>query len=469
MKLNELASKKVAVLGVGVEGVALCNYLKGKCADISLLDQKDQDSLLADNSISYYEELFSLLKDKKIGHRLGSDYLNDLDNFDVIFRSPGVRYLLPELQRAKSHGVLISSQINLFFDLCPCKIIGVTGTKGKGTTSSLIKAMLEKEFKYKVCLAGNIGYPAISLLDKIQEKDVVILELSSFQLQDLNISPHVAVVTNLSQDHLDYHANLEEYMESKKNIFKTQSNADYLVVNSSINTKYYLPAKSNILKFSANDNVSADAAIFPIDSGSKMVCIKSDNSWQKIVDKSQIKLVGDHNLENIAAAALVAKIFNIRLESISEAAQDFAGLPHRIEFVLERDRVLYYNDSYATNPSPTIAAIKSFSGDIILILGGSSKGADFSHLAEEVNKSSVAKVILIGDESVRIKKALMDFQFKGEIFDAGYDFQSAVELSKKLAKPGDVVLFSPACASFDMFKNYKDRGEKYRLLVNQLG
>lgn len=467
MKLNELASKKVAILGVGIEGVALCNYLEGKCAEITLLDYKDQDSLLADSSVSYYNDLASLLKDKNIKKKLGSDYLLDLNNFDVIFRSPGVKYLLPEIQQAKLHGILISSQINLFFDLCPCKIIGITGTKGKGTTSSLVKAMLEKEFKHNVYLAGNIGLPAISLLEQISEEDIVILELSSFQLQDLSSSPHVAVITNLSQDHLDYHKNLEEYLESKKNVFIKQSHNDYLVVNSNINTNYYSHAKSKILKFSGSDDTIADAAIFPCDRDSKQVCVKDSGSWQKIVDKDQIKLVGEHNLENIAAATLVAKIFNISNGSISEAAREFVSLPHRLELVLEDSGVSYYNDSYATNPSPTIAALKSFSNDIILILGGSSKGADFSILAKEIKISSAKIVVIMGDESSKIKQALSDSKYQGKVIEAGYNFELAVSAAKKLANPGDVVLFSPACASFDMFKNYKDRGERFKKLVSQ--
>ncbi len=463
MDLKYLTSKKVAILGMGIEGIALAKYLIGKTASITLLDRRSKEELIRECADGTINELFDRADYLNI---FGENYLDNLDQYDVIFRTPGIKYLLPEIQKAKEKGVEISSQIKLFFDLCPAKIIGVTGTKGKGTTASLIYEMLKE--KYKVYLAGNIGLPAVSLLDGIKSEDVVILELSSFQLQDLHTSPHIAVITNLEQDHLDYHQNLEEYIEAKKNIFIYQKKSDYLILNDKIDSSYYSGAKAHIKKVSLSKNSSSEAVISLTDRYFGEVFLNGDKEKLKICDSKEISLVGIHNLENIASASLVADTMEVDIEKIRDAAKRFKGLPHRLEYVANKKGIEIYNDSFATNPEPTIAAINSFPQVKVLILGGSSKNADFGKLANVVAQNNIKKVILIGNEAERINNFFQDADYKGEIVFSGNDLNQAINDAISTPEPGSVLLFSPACASFDMFKNYKERGEKFKEIVHSI-
>ncbi|MCL5410884.1 MAG: UDP-N-acetylmuramoyl-L-alanine--D-glutamate ligase, partial [Patescibacteria group bacterium] len=419
---------------------------------------------------------------------------DNLSNFDIVFRSPGISLNHPKLKEARDSGVIISSQIKLFFKLCPATIIGVTGTKGKGTTSSLIYEIVKKNLKFlisnlksnpndqmtngkindkwemkndklsQVYLAGNIGYPAITLIPKLKSDDIVILELSSFQLMDMDKSPHIAIVTNLSVDHLDYHEDEDEYQFAKINILKFQDNDDYAVLNSDSTFGLDIlnrEVKSKIKYFSHTENKDATVK-------NDQVILDPKNRSITICDKKDIKLFGRHNLENIAAASIVADILGITPKVTSEVASQFKGLPHRLELVQEINGVKYINDSYATNPEPTIAAINSFPENKILILGGSSKGANFDDLSQIISKSNVSTVSLIGVEGQKIKNSLLKNGFKGKIISGGDSINEIVSNAKRLAKPGDVVIFSPACASFDMFKNYKDRGEKFKTEVLNL-
>ena len=512
MNLEQLKNKKVAILGLGMEGVALANFLSNKVKNISLLDEKSRDELgdrvKEENDI----KLENILSNNNFEFMLGKSYLNGLDKFDVIFRSPGIPYLLPEIQQAKKKGVEISSQIKLFFDLCPCPIIGVTGTKGKGTTATLIFEMLKKpqtsnlkpqiynlkteelenertKKQYNnltiqqfnnIYLAGNIGEPAINLINKISKDDLVILELSSFQLQDLEKSPHIAVVLNILVDHLDYHKDEAEYKESKVSIVKYQNKNDFAVINQDylISFEYASQTNAHVCYFSAKDSVDEGAYIKP-SQNSKLktqnygkdlyeVVLRMNDKEEVICRSDEVKLIGKHNLENIAAAAIAAKIAGADIESIKKAAIEFEGLPHRLEFTAEINEVKYYNDSFATSPGPTMAAIDSFKEPINLILGGSSKGADFSDLADFVKKSNVVNVNLIGAEAEKIGKALQKSGYDGNISTPVFDINQIVKEVMSEVKSGDVVLFSPACASFDMFKNYKDRGEKFKKAVLKL-
>jgi len=478
--MKDLLSKKVAVLGLGIEGIALVDFLIGNVKSLTVLDQYSTDELKKRNEGN--KDVARILDDDQIVKKLGSTYLENLEDFDIIFRSPGVNFKLTELNEAQNHGVEISTQIKLFFELCPCMIIGVTGTKGKGTTSSLITEILKSHFEAQsskleaqglspaVYLAGNIGYPAISFLSELRKEDVVVLELSSFQLADLNKSPDIAVVTNLTIDHLDYHKDQEEYHNAKFNILKYQTKDSFAILNaeSTFGTENLSQIKSTKLYFSGTGARSDSNAIIEDKDGVGVVVLDPHNRRIEVCRQGQIKLLGRHNLENIAAAALVADVLNIETEIVKKAVKNFMGLPHRLEFVRELNGAKFINDSFATNPGPTIAAIKSFSQDKILILGGSTKGADFTELAEVISASNVKAVIVIGDESEKILKAIEKAKYQGMVYEAGYSLTDAVRLTKVESSPGDIVLFSPACASFDMFKNYKDRGEKFRKEVNLL-
>lgn len=479
MAILDYSDKKVAILGMGIEGLALAEFLVDGTKELTLLDHLEEKDLLSKLPDEDNKRLTNIIR-KGANKVFGKNYLLKTD-YDVLFRSPGISANNPAIKKAKDNGVEITSQIKLFFDLCPAKIIGVTGTKGKGTTASLIFEILKKWLEMRnekgeksssqfsrnlsrVYLAGNIGYPAITLLNQIGPEDYVVLELSSFQLMDLHKSPHVAVVTNLSVDHLDYHKNEEEYRGAKKNIVKYQKQNDFAILNadSTFETSFIKSLRSKIKYFSTTlHNVDAfvtenKAVLDPI------------HEHKEIADLSKIKLFGRHNLENISAAALAAQTLGIENKLISETAAGFKGLPHRIEFVRSIDGVKYINDSFATNPEPTMAAIDSFKEDKILILGGSYKGADFSLLAKKIASSNVPAVILIGIEARRIKEALISERFEGQIVAGGKTIQGVVEKASKISKRGSAVILSPACASFDMFDNYKDRGEKFKASVKSL-
>lgn len=490
--MNDLENKKVAILGIGIEGVALYDYLIQKNCDITICDQNGREVILEKSPADLKDHIEEILGKSKVS--LGVDYLNDLGQYDVVFRSPGINYLTREIQDAREKGVVISSQIKLFFDLCPAKIVGVTGTKGKGTTASLISEILKKKFEIRspkielnsnlkidqiqnlsdldisasdsrnVYIAGNIGYPAITLLDKIKPEDIVVLELSSFQLQDLEKSPSIAVFTNLGVDHMDNHQTIEEYHESKFNIFKYQQEIDTAIIN----------ADSTFPQEKIGE-IKAKRLFFSKTQKSDAFVEKNNNDWavflansHKIVDLSEVKLIGKHNLENIAAATLAAIELGVGIETIREAVKEFNGLPHRLEFVRELDGITFVNDSFATNPDPTMAAINSFDSPKVLILGGSSKGADFSEMAKLITEKNVKAVVAIGVEGKKIKEALLSVNYSGQIIDGGTNIGEIVAQSKEVASSGDIVIFSPACASFDMFKNYKDRGEKFKAAVAQL-
>lgn len=475
MTIDDLASKKVAILGMGIEGVALATFLSGKCASLALLDRAPEDQILAKQPQSA-----SILANEQIQKTFGSDYLSRLSDFDVVFRSPGIPFLTPQIQAALEAGVEISSQIKLFFQLSPAKIIGVTGTKGKGTTASLILDMLKNNMKNEkraaydhsqpnIYLAGNIGEPAVSLLPKLKENDWVILELSSFQLQDLDRSPQIAVVLNISSDHLDYHADIDEYRDAKLSIVKFQSKEDAAIINMDYLTSYTFSAATSARSyFFSGHNVIDDGAFVRKSGSLEEVVLNLNGELSVVCNNSEIKLVGHHNLENIAAAALAARLAGAEVASIRQAAMQFEGLPHRLEKIATIKGVEVYNDSFSTNPDPSIAAIKAFSNDKLLILGGSSKGASFDELAGIISASNVKSIALIGDESQAIKAALVASRYSGQIFEAEYDLKSAVDKLIGSSRPGDVLIFSPACASFDMFNNYKDRGDQFRSIVKQI-
>ncbi len=466
MNIDYLKDKKVAVLGLGVEGVALAKFLVGKVGSITLLDAENLENLQKRAEEEQNQDLAKILNDEGIYDFLfGDNYMNSLTDFDIVFRTPGIPYLNSKIQEAIDRGVKISSQIKLFFDLCPVKIIGVTGTKGKGTTASLIESMLKNWAKGGVHFAGNIGKPAISMLPDIKSEDIIILELSSFQLQDLHKSPHIAVITNLSVDHLDYHKDEEEYWEAKRSIFKFQGEDDLLVANSKIDEKYFEESKAKRLIFSGFGQNQGQARVVGKDGKNHEVYINIDENQEKVVSAREISLVGDHNLENVAAAALAALQVGADLGAIQAGAKGFEGLPHRLEFVSEIDGVKYYNDSFATSPEPTMAAIDAFLEDKILILGGSSKGADFSTLAAKIVSKNVPAVILIGAEADKIEGSLNKKNYSGKIKKAE-DLKQVTAKAGELSKADDVVVFSPACASFDMFKNYKDRGDRFKQVVN---
>jgi UDP-N-acetylmuramoylalanine--D-glutamate ligase len=459
MLKSKLASmfkdKKIAILGFGMEGKDLAAYLLERGAVITIFDKKPEAELdLA--GIDKEEFTFST----------GTNYLEaGLEGFDYIFRSPGVYRFAPQIVKAEEKGVKVSSAIELFFQECPGKIIGVTGTKGKGTTSSLVYEILKKAGK-DAYLAGNIGVAYLQLLSKLGKDSLVVLELSSFQLIGMDKSPQIAVVLNITQDHLDWHQDLDEYISAKKNIVKHQSPSDFTVINAD----YPLPqgfsslTPAKTLFFSRKQKVEGSYQL----NGKIYLSVGAE---ELLGETSDLLLRGEHNLENITAAVCVAGILNIAPDTIWEAVASFKGLEHRLELVGEAQGFTFYNDSFATGPQPTIAAIKSFKEPLTVILGGSDKGLDYSALGEEISKSAnIASIVLIGQIAPKIKKAVEQAGFKGQIIQMGKSPMSEIVKAAILNTPKTgVILLSPAAASFDMFRDYKDRGYQFKSVVKALG
>jgi len=469
-----MSANRIAILGLGVEGVSLCNFFDQKKDHLTVLDKASKEEILARSDEKSLEAVAAILENNQIDKKLGNDYLDNLAGYDVIYRSPGIYFNDPKIVQAGKRGAIVSSQIGLFFELCPCQIIGVTGTKGKGTTATLIFEIIQEARKDvkkqgEVYLAGNIGYPAITLIPKLKQNDLVVLELSNFQLADLKSSPHIAVITNLGIDHLDYHPTVSEYQNTKRNILNFQTRNDYAVLNlnSTFEQAFLEKTEASKCYFSDEKNLSAMAYIGIAD-GEDAVILKSGKEDKLVVKESEIKLVGKHNLENIAAAAIVADILQISVSIVRRVAQSFLPLPYRLELVREIDGVKYINDSFATNPGPTMAAVKSFREDKIMILGGSSKGSDFTELANLISNSNVKAVVLIGAEGPKIKQALRASDCQSSIIGPLENLDDALKSVREIAKTGDIVLFSPACASFGMFKNYKDRGQRFKQAVENL-
>ncbi len=443
---------KIAVVGYGVEGKSVVKYFAKHKAAITVCD--------VDGSIKQAQS-----EGGHIHFKLGPHYLNDLGGFDLIFRSPGIPYLKPEFNIVRSR---LTSATKYFFEKCPCPIVGITGTKGKGTTASLIYEMLKGQ-KRRVFLGGNIGTSPLDFLDGLRSDDIVILELSSFQLQDLNKGPSVAVVLGINEDHLDHHKDFDEYIEAKKNIIKFQGASDFAVIDgdNEISNSFAKGAKSKVFKISFKP-LADDGAFIKV---GKLI-FKHGKTGIIFGEKNNVGLIGEHNLKNILAAGAAANLLGVPIDAIGKVVREFRGLPHRLEFVGEIGGAKFYNDSASTNPLTTIAAFRAFGAPTILIAGGSEKNADFSSLGEEIAKrKNIKTVVLMGQTRGKIESAIEKACVKSPRTDApleliGADsYMEAFMVAKMLAASGDVVLLSPACASFDMFKNYAQRGDIFRNFV----
>lgn len=443
--LKQLKNKKIAILGFGNEGYSTLEFLKKYGISCSIHDQKKS---LEKGEIS-----------KKFNNiekfYLGQKYLDNIEKYDLVFRTPGMPRLHPKLVFSQKRGVEISSQTKLFFDLSPCPIIAITGTKGKTTTSFLIYKILKK--KHRVFLAGNFGKPLFKVLPKLNKNSLAVLELSSFQLQDLQKSPHIAVITNITSDHMDpakkfspsTHQNLKEYLKAKLNIIRYQNEKDFAIIHSSLKNKTKNIGRGKKIYFDIS---------------------KFKNFFKNSINTN---LKGEHNKENILAAAIVGKILKIKKEEIISAIKEFKGIEHRLEFVKKIKGISFYNDSAGTNPGATLAALKSFKEPIHLISGGSDKGLDYNKLAEFIAKNkNIKTAVLIGQIKNKlysiIKKFISRFKNKDLKIIKAKTLKEAVLTAYKLASKNEVVLFSPAAASFDMFQNYAERGKQFKKIVKEV-
>ncbi|MFA5927375.1 MAG: UDP-N-acetylmuramoyl-L-alanine--D-glutamate ligase [Patescibacteria group bacterium] len=470
MEYNRFKNKSVAILGLAIEGIAVAKFLRDKVSQITILDQRNDHEIIEKAEPDLLHDIEAILTDGSVKKILGDGYLEHLAEFDIIFRTPGISSLHPKIVEARERGVEISSQTKLFFELSPSPTIGVTGTKGKGTTSSLVYRMIkEGSVGGESYLVGNIGEPAATLLPVLAPESNVVFELSSFQLMDLDRSPHIAIVTNLDVEHQDYHHSILEYQQAKMNIVLHQERGDLVILNrrSTFPAAWLSGIKSKISYFSSVEDSTCDAYIRDV-AGDIEVILRVAGEEEVICRQSEIMLLGRHNLENIAASAIAASEIGVPLVAIRKVAKEFLGLPHRLELVATIGGVTYVDDSFGTTPGPTMAAISSLKKDKILILGGSSKGADFSELAQKIVSSNVVGVVLIGAEAERIRQSLLKFGYNKELVKGGETIEEVIANANNLAKSGDVVVLSPACASFGMFKNYKDRGEKFKSAVLSL-
>lgn len=451
--LNTLRGKRVAVTGIGVSNRPLLKLLLDAGIDVTACDKKDRDALGA---------LGDELEAAGCRLRLGPDYLEGLDH-DVIFRTPGLHPRF--LEAAKARGSEITSEMEVFFQVCPCPILGVTGSDGKTTTTTIIARLLEAA-GHTVHLGGNIGRPLLSEADAIRPTDWAVVELSSFQLLDMDRSPHIAVVTNLAPNHLDVHTDMDEYVRAKANLLVHQTEADRAVCNwdNEITRNLSAQTAGAVSYFTANsDQPPADGCYLK----EGAVWYRDASGERPVLPLTDILLPGAHNVENYMAAICAVQGL-VPDETIRSFARTFGGVEHRIELVRERRGVRWYNDSIASSPSRTIAGLRSFPEKVILIAGGKDKGISYAPLGPVVN-DHVKLLILCGATEQVIREAVRTADnYRGlEILTAA-DYRSAVRLADERSGAGDVVLLSPASTSFDRFKNFEERGRVFKELVAAL-
>ena len=436
-----LRGKKIAVLGLGVSNRPLVRLLLEYGCDVVGCDRTPPEKLDA--------EVLEL------GCRLqvGEGYLEDLQA-DIVFRTPGMHPENPALVALRNRGAKITSEMEVFFEVCPCHTIAVTGSDGKTTTTTLISEMLKAE-GYTVWLGGNIGTPLLPLCRQMKAEDYAVVELSSFQLMDMERSPQRAVITNLSPNHLDVHKDMDEYVTAKKNVYRFQDENGLLVLNADNAITDSLIGNGVTRKFSRLGKAEA--------------CLQEGSIWREgvqVLDTEDILIPGVHNIENYMAAILAVEGL-VRDETVRSVAKTFGGVEHRIELVRIKDGVRFYNDSIASSPSRTIAGLRSFSEKVILIAGGYDKNIPYDVLGPEIC-AHVKKLFLGGATGPKIRQAVEQADgVQPEIVDCG-DFESAVRAAAAAAVSGDVVLMSPASAAFDQFKNFMVRGDFYKKLVMEL-
>jgi len=443
-----MCGRNIGIVGLGISNIPLACYLKKLGADVTGYDRRTREELGGE-----YDKLDSM----GIKLILGGSYLENVNN-EVIFKTPSMRYDMPVFEKVRKRGSIVTSEMEVFFDLCPAKIIGVTGSDGKTTTTTLIYNMLKTQ-GYNVWVGGNIGRPLLSDIENIKETDYVVLELSSFQLHTMKASPYISVITNISPNHLDMHKDYAEYISAKENIMRYQCEKSRLVVS-----------YDNDVTRRIGKNAAGECVYFSADSNAD-VYIKDNAIWSgedKLLDTDKIKVPGKYNILNyMAAIGTVGDIVDNNV--IEEIAQSFNGVMHRNEFVREISGVKFYNSSIDSSPERTKNTLSVFSDKVILICGGKQKGIPYDELGA-VLAEKVKVLILLGESACEIENAL-----KKQINDTGYgkdimiiyadDYKQAVDNAYKYARNGDSVVLSPASTSFDMFKNFEERGEVFKSLV----
>jgi UDP-N-acetylmuramoylalanine--D-glutamate ligase len=455
---EEFRGRRVTIIGLGKgrTTAGLARFLVGKGANVTIADPKPRDEL--GDGIARLGDVA-----EKVTLILGpSSDDSALAEPDFVFVIPGIRPRSPTILRALNRGVPVLTEMALFFRLCRATIVGITGTKGKTTTTTLVERVLALGPR-RVVVGGNIGTAVIQEVDNLRTEDIVVLELSSFQLETLGHSPHVAVVTNVLEDHIDHHGTRDAYIQAKRNIVAWQGSRDIAVLNldDPAAVSLHTGASSEVRGFSLSMRPKHGAHL---DQSGELVLVSGDRR-AVLCKASDLRVPGRHNVANALAAAIVGDAFDIPAAGIGSALREFEGVPRRLETVAEKDGVLWVNDSAATTPAATMSALASYERPAVVILGGVSKGADFSELARVVARRARGAV-LIGKVADEIASAIAAADPKGsvEVRRAG-TLDEAVAAVRAMARPGDVALLSPACASFDMFSSADERGEKFAAIV----
>lgn len=454
---NYIKGKKVAIIGLGVSNIPLLDYFYRLGAKVSIFDKREKEALDANALTKIQNYQFNLYT--------GKDALSNLQGFSFIFRSPSCRPDTPEIVAEVEKGAVLTSEIEMLMKTCPGTVIGITGSDGKTTTTNLIYQIL-KENGYHCYLGGNIGIPLFTKVGEMKSEDMVVLELSSFQLMDMQISPHISVITNISPNHLDIHKSYEEYIEAKKNIFKYQKQGDIVVLNydNEITRELRQEAKGKVVYFSKTQKLE-NGVIY--DNGTIKLC--KNNVRRHILDVKDVLLRGTHNYENICTA-ISATSSLVEPEVQARAIKKFQGVEHRLEFVKEINGVKWYNDSIGTSPSRTIAGLNAFDEKIVLIAGGYDKHLDYTPIAKPIIEN-VSTLILMGATATKIEEAVkkeLELQGKTMPIYMCSSLKETVDKAYELAKQNEIVLFSPASASFDLFKNFEDRGNQFKNLVKTI-
>ncbi len=457
---KDIKNKRIAIIGIGTSNIPLIDYFQDKSvAELSVFDNREKDKI--DSS------LIEKLNKLNIKYYFGKDNLKNLIGFNYIFRSPSCRPDTPEIVKEIARGAQLTSEIEKVLELSPSNIVGVTGSDGKTTTTTLIYKIL-KSAGYTCFLGGNIGTPLFCKISEMKPEDYVVLELSSFQLMDMKISPKIAVVTNISPNHLNVHKDYQEYIDSKKNIYLHQDENGILITNkdNEITREFYKDAPGKVRYFSHKELLN-NGAIF--DEEDKTIKLCEDGVRKHLIKQKDMKLRGEHNCEN-ACSAICATLNIVKEDTMVETIKNFGGVEHRLEFVRELNGVKWFNDSIGTSPTRTIAGLNSFYEKIVLIAGGYDKHLDYNPIAKPII-DNVSKLILMGATADKIEKAVSDellSEHKSMPIYRCTTLEEVINKAKEIAKEGEIVLFSPASASFDLFKNFEERGDKFKELVKKL-
>jgi len=460
---DSLKSKRVAFIGVGVTNTGIIRMLLQKGVAVTVLDRREADAMGED---------YVLLREAGARFSLGEGYLDSLTDFDVVFRAPGVYYLSQALMEARDRGVAVTSEMEVFFDLCPCPVYAVTGSDGKTTTTTLISEFLKASGK-TVHLGGNIGRALLPEIESIRPEDVCVVELSSFQLLSMRQSPDVAVIKNVTPNHLDVHRDMAEYTDAKKNILLHQNAFSRAVLNldNGVTREMAPLVRGKLSWFSMQTPpeswpIAARGAFLD---GEGWLCRTEGGKRVRLLHKDELQVPGMHNVENMLTA-IAAVQGEVDDESIRRAARAFTGVEHRLEFVRELDGVRYINGSIASSPTRTIADLRAFSQKLIIIAGGYDKKIPYAPLGPVACERAKA-VVLMGATGPKIEEAIRscpEFPESGLVLLHASDMEDAVRKARSAAVPGDIVVLSPASASFDLYRNFEERGKHYKRIVNSL-